>query len=44
MGMFTAPGRIPQMSIDIKVLPLLMSIDVLFSVLTVLGDGEAFAG
>lgn len=44
VGMFTAPGRIPQMNIDIKVLPLLMSIDVLFSVLTVLGDGEAFTG
>lgn len=49
MGTFTAPERIPsafvpQMNIDIKVLPLLMSIDVLFSVFTVLGDREVFTG
>lgn len=49
MGTFTAPERIPsafvpQMNIDIKVLPLLMSIDVLFSVFKVLGDREVFTG
>jgi len=35
---------VPQMNIDIKVLPLLMSIDVLFSVFTVLGDRKVFTG
>lgn len=35
---------VPQMNLDIKVLPLLMSTDVLFTVFTVLGDREIFTG
>lgn len=35
---------VPRMNPDIKVLPLLMSTDVLFSVFTVLGDREIFTG
>lgn len=35
---------VPQMNLDIKVLPLLMSTDVLFSVFTVLGNREIHMG
>lgn len=49
MGIFTTPGRyrrafVLQMNIDIKVLPLLMSIDVLFSLFTVPGDSKVYTG